>query len=124
MNEPVLVRRFIEVEQYPKGTVMRKLAAALIAGVSIYCDSQAHSQQPLLVPATSSPVIVGRGSGRVLLADLNGDRHLDLITQHLLSSSVTLLAGDGKGHFASFGGAPMRLGYQPGAITIDDINND
>jgi hypothetical protein len=125
MNDLVLVRRFIEVQQYPKGTVMRKLAAALIvAGVSIYCDSQAHSQEPLLVPGTSSPIIVGRGSGRVLLADLNGDGHLDLVTQHLLSSSLALLSGDGKGHFASFDGAPMRLGYQPGAITIDDINND
>ena len=53
-----------------------------------------------------------------------GDGHLDLVTQHLLSSSVALLSGDGKGHFASFDGAPMRLGYQPGAITIGDVNHD
>ena len=76
------------------------------------------------MPGPSSPVLVGRGSGRLLLADLNGDGHLDLITQHLLDSSVALLSGDGRGNFASFHGAPLRLGYQPGNIAIGDVNRD
>src|SRR5204862_111044 len=83
-----------------------------------------HSPDPLLVPGPSSPVTVGRGSGRILLADINRDGHLDLVTQHLLNSSVAILSGDGKGHFASFDGAPMRLGYQPGTITLGDVNHD
>jgi hypothetical protein len=103
---------------------MRMLAATLVAAVSVYCGSEAHSHGPLLVPGPSSPVVVGRGSGRVLLEDLDRDGHLDLVTQHLLSSSVAILSGDGLGHFASFDGAPMRLGYQPGAITIGDVNHD
>src|SRR5262249_39115358 len=40
----------------------------------------------------------------------NRDGHLDLVTQHLLSSSVAILSGDGQGNFASFDGAPLRLG--------------
>ena len=115
--------RIIEVRP-PKGRVMRKFAVVLVAGVWIYCGSQAHSQEPLLVAGPSSPVTVGHGSGRVLLADINRDGHLDLVTQHLLSSSIAILSGDGKGHFASFDGAPMRLGYQPGTITLGDVNND
>jgi hypothetical protein len=46
------------------------------------------------------------------------------VTQHLLSSSVAILSGDGKGHFAWFDGKPMRLGYNPGTVAIGDVNND
>src|SRR5215831_4075441 len=103
---------------------MRKFALVLVAGAWICCGPPARSQEPLLVPGPSSPVRVGQGSGRILLADINRDGHLDLVTQHLLSSRVALLSGDGKGHFAWFDGAPMHLGYQPGAATIGDVNND
>jgi hypothetical protein len=103
---------------------MRKFALVLVAGVWISCGLEARAQGPLLVPGPSSPVRVGQGSGRVLLADLNRDGHLDLVTQHLLSSSVVLLSGDGKGYFAPFGGSPVHLGYQPGTATIGDVNND
>jgi FG-GAP-like repeat len=103
---------------------MRKFTVVLIANVWICCGSQAHSEEPLLMPGPSSPVRVGHGSGSVLLADINGDGHLDLLTQHLLSSRVAILSGDGKGNFTSFDGAPLRLGYQPGAITLGDVNHD
>jgi hypothetical protein len=122
MNGPD--RRFIEVPVNLKGAAMRNLAAGLVAAASFTCGSQAPSQEHLLSPAPSSPVIVGGGSGRVLLADLDGDGHLDLITQHILSSRVSLLAGDGRGHFAPFAGAPSGLGYQPGAIAIGDLDRD
>jgi hypothetical protein len=109
---------------------MRKFALVLVAVASVwtYWSSPAHSDsdsdEPLLVPGSSSPVRVGQGSGRVLLADINRDGHLDLVTQHLLGSSIALLSGDGTGRFAWFEGAPLRLGYQPGAATIGDVNND
>src|SRR5262245_44603533 len=103
---------------------MSKFAVKLVAGVGISCVSQAHSQGPLLVPGSSSPVRVGHGSGRVLLADLNRDGHRDLVTQPLLSSSIALPSGDGTGRFARFDGAPMRLGYQPGGAAIGDVNHD
>jgi hypothetical protein len=121
---PTRIRRVKDLQRDPKGKAMRTFAVVLVAGAWIYCGSQARSQEPLLVPGPSSPVRVGHGSGRILLADINRDGHLDLITQHLLSSSVALLSGDGKGHFASFDGAPMRLGYQPGTIAIGDVNRD
>jgi hypothetical protein len=103
---------------------MRKFTISLIAIVWIVCGPQAHSQEPLLVPGPSSPVAVGHGSGHLLLADLDRDGHLDLVTQHLLSSRIAVLSGDGKGHFTPFGGAAMRLGYQPGTITLGDVNHD
>ena len=103
---------------------MRKLTVVLIANVLLFCGSQSHSEEPFLMPGPSSPVAVGHGSGRLLLADINGDGHLDLLTQHLLTSRVAILSGDGRGHFLSFDRAPMRLGYQPGAMTIGDVNHD
>jgi hypothetical protein len=103
---------------------MRKFIVALVACNWAFCGSEAQTQEPSLVPAPTSPVTVGQGSGQVLLADINRDGHLDLITQHLLSSQIGLLAGDGKGRFAKFDGAPLRSSYQPGAIAIGDVNND
>jgi hypothetical protein len=103
---------------------MRKFTVVLIAIVWIYCGSQAHSQEPILMAGPSSPVTVGRGSGHLLLADINCDGHLDLVTQHLLNSTIAILSGDGRGNFASFHESPLRLGYQPGTITIGDVNHD
>jgi len=103
---------------------MRKFALVLVVGAWICCGPRARAQEPLLVPGPSSPVKVGQGSGRILLADINRDGHLDLVTQHLLGSNIALLSGDGGGHFAWFDGAPLRLGYQPGAAAIGDVNND
>jgi hypothetical protein len=103
---------------------MKKFTVVLIANVWFYCGWQAHSQEPVLMPGPSSPIMVGHGSGPIRLADIDRDGHLDLVTKHLLSSSIAILSGDGKGHFASFNGAPMRLGYQPGNITLGDVNHD
>jgi hypothetical protein len=103
---------------------MRSLIAVLVVGISSSGGAVARAQSPLFVPAPDSPVAVGRGSGRILLADLNRDGHLDLVTQHLLSSTLGIMSGDGKGHFAYFDGAPMRLGYQPGTIALGDLNED
>jgi hypothetical protein len=103
---------------------MWKLTVVLIASVGFSCTWQARSQEPPLRPGPSSPIRVGHGSGHILLADIDRDGHLDLVTQHLLSSSVSILSGDGTGHFASFEGAPMRLGYQPGNLTLGDVNHD
>jgi hypothetical protein len=50
---------------------------------SVFCLA-AHddAQRPLFAPA---PANVGApGSGEVFLVDLNHDRHLDLVTKHLL----------------------------------------
>lgn len=99
---------------------------AVLASMTIFtgCAEQAHTQDPLFARAPFSPVVVGYGSGNIVLADLNRDGHLDLVSQHLLDSLVSVHLGDGKGGFASAAGSPMRLGYQPAAITLGDVNND
>ncbi|HLG13528.1 MAG TPA: VCBS repeat-containing protein [Blastocatellia bacterium] len=108
-----------------KGNVAFKLAfSALIMFVSISSATQRRSQGPMFVPAPGSPVTVGPDSGEIVLADFNRDGHLDMLTKHLLSRIVAVRLGDGKGRFAPLAEGPMSLGYQPGAITLGDVNND
>lgn len=86
--------------------------------------SQAQSQGPMFSPAPGSPVVVGEGSGYLVLADVNRDGRLDLVTQHLLRRVVTVQLGDGTGRFAMAPGSPITLAYSPGNIKLGDVNND
>jgi hypothetical protein len=92
--------------------------------VALVWAVQAQSQSYLFSPAPGSPVVVGEGSGRLVLADINGDSRLDLVTSHLLRRQLTVEIGDGTGRFAAAAGSPIVLAYPPGDIKLGDINND
>lgn len=85
---------------------------------------QAQSQGPLFSPAPGSPVVVGEGSGRVVLVDVNGDGRLDLLTCHLLQKFVAVHLGDGAGRFVAVPGSPIAFKTQPGDIKLADLNGD
>src|SRR5262249_25565826 len=85
---------------------------------------QAHSQGALFIPAPNSPVVVGAGPGQVILADVNGDGHLDMVTRHLQSRLVTVQIGDGTVRFAAAPGSPISMGYMPVDLKLGDVNND
>lgn len=85
---------------------------------------QAQSQSPLFSPAPGSPVVVGEGSGRVVLVDVNGDGRLDLLTCHLLQKLVGVQLGDGAGHFVAAAGSPIVMKTQPGDIKLADLTGD
>ena len=95
-------------------------SALLVAVIGIV---SAQTQGALFVPAPSSPVVVGKGSGTVLFADLNGDGHLDMLTRHLLERVLAVRIGDGRGHFAA-GVAPTRFDFEVGAMVLGDFNTD
>ena len=84
----------------------------------------ARSQTPMFSPSPGSPAVVGEGSGNIVLADVNGDGRLDLITAHLLQKRVGVHLGDGSGRFVSAPGGPIALKTQPGGIGLGDINGD
>jgi hypothetical protein len=79
---------------------------------------------PLFVAAPGSPVAVGEGSGKILLADINGDARVDLVTAHLQKHFISIQLGDGTGRFATLPGSPLSLTYAPGDIKLGDFNSD
>lgn len=69
-----------------------------------------------------APVNVGRGSGTLLLADVNGDGRKDLLANHLLSKRLTIHLGDGRGGFAP--ARPLDFDFDPAAPLLADFNKD
>lgn len=81
-------------------------------------------QAPLFAPAPGSPVPVGKGSGTVIFADVNGDRLPDLLSRHLLERSLVMRVGDGRGGFTVGEAAPLRFEFEPGGMAAADLNGD
>ena len=61
---------------------------------------------------------------RLRTADLNKDGHPDLITSNWRGDSVSLLLGDGKGHFSLAGGINPTVPPSPFGLAIGDFNGD
>src|SRR5262245_34570364 len=99
-------------------------ALLLIMFVALGGVILAQTQSPLFSPAPGSPVVVGEGSGKLALADINGDGRLDMVTCHLLKRLVTAQIGDGTGKCTAAPGGQIALSYQPGDIKLGDVNGD
>ena len=69
-----------------------------------------------------TPVKVGQGSGTLLLADINGDRHLDLLSNHLLTKRLGVQLGDGRGGFTP--GQAIAFDFDPAGPLLADLNGD
>lgn len=101
---------------------MRKQFLPLFTFLAISLISLGETQPPLF--SIAPPVAVGDGSGHLVLADVNGDGKLDLLSQHLLQHVVTIQLGDGVGNFTKAPGSPISLAYAPGDIKVGDVNGD
>lgn len=95
-----------------------------VAFVIMVWAQQAPAPRSPFSPAPGSPVVVGEGSGRLILADVNGDRRLDLVTSHLMKKIIAVQLGDGAGRFAAAPGSALNLKFQPGDIKLADLNGD
>jgi len=58
------------------------------------------------------------------LADVDGDRRLDILTSNANDGSVTVLRGDGKGRFEALPGSPFRVGRSPYPLALADLDGD
>ena len=65
---------------------------------------------------------VGDNPLGVVLADLNGDGVLDLVTSNFSSNDVSILIGNGDGTFA--GERRFSVGDSPSAVSAADLNGD
>ena len=101
---------------------MRKKILPLAMFATLGYAALVFAQAQQFIPAP--PVVVGEGSGRIVLSDVNRDGNLDLITQHLQQHFVAVLLGDGKGRFAPAPGGPIKLAYAPHDMKPGDVNGD
>jgi hypothetical protein len=86
--------------------------------------SQGGAQTPpLLTPADISPFNVGSASGQVLLADIDRDGHLDLLTRHQQARVIRIHVGDGRARFTTTSAA-VALSFSPGDMRLGDLNGD
>ena len=71
---------------------------------------------------TSIPV--GRGPRWISVADVNHDRNPDIVVANAEGETVSVLLGDGAGHFRQAPGSPVAAGHLPNDIAIADMNGD
>lgn len=80
-----------------------------------------------LARAPNSPIVMKEGrhphTHGLGLADMNGDRKLDLITANNADNDVSIAFGDGRGHFTRAPSA-FAVGPSPYPFALDDVNND
>lgn len=67
---------------------------------------------------------VGKGPGFIAVADVNHDGKLDLIVANDGDETVTVLLGDGQGHFSPAKASPVPAGHLPNDIAVADMNHD
>jgi len=84
--------------------------------------AEAPSSRPLSFREVS--IAVGKGPGFIAAADLNHDGKVDLVVANADSENLTVLLGDGKGHFQPAKGSPVPAGHLPNDIAVADMNHD
>lgn len=57
-------------------------------------------------------------------ADMDGDGNVDLVTPNAGKGTLSVLLGDGRGHFAHAAGSPFAAGPGPFSAAIGDVNGD
>ena len=74
--------------------------------------------------APGSPMRVGVIPYGVAIADVNGDRKLDLAVANQFSSTIALLLGNGDGTFVQTAGPPVPPNSAPSWIAAEDYDGD
>ena len=67
---------------------------------------------------------VGKGPGPLAIADVNHDGWLDILVANADDRTLSVLLGDGRGHFRLAPGPPISTGESPNDIAVGDFNGD
>jgi hypothetical protein len=107
-------------------------ASALFAGwglLASFADGVQGAPQASQTPNGSdgfnrTVIPVGHHPGSIVVADVNHDGKPDIIVANTVDETVSVLLGDGKGHFAPAPGSPFKCGASPNDIAVADMNAD
>lgn len=107
-------------ERGRRSGVVLSCAALAAAGVGLVADAAGPAAS--FAPAATVPT-GGSGSVSVAVADVSGDGKPDLLTANYASRTVSVIQGDGAGHFGS--ATPFSTGgNSPRSLAIADVNGD
>ncbi|HEV2289116.1 MAG TPA: VCBS repeat-containing protein [Candidatus Acidoferrales bacterium] len=67
---------------------------------------------------------VGKGPGFIAIGDVNSDGNPDLIVANEYEGTVSVLLGDGQGHFKPAPGSPFPCNPNPNDIAVADMKGD
>ncbi len=67
---------------------------------------------------------VASGPYSFAVGDFNGDGKQDLAVPGSGSNTMTILLGDGTGHFSAAAGSPVAVGNNPTSAAAGDFNDD
>lgn len=96
----------------------------LIPGLLLASGATLSAAQALFAPAPGSPFAVGNEPLDLAVGDVNGDGKLDVVTANSGTNDVSVLLGDGRGHFRPAPGAPFDAGPRPHLLVLADFNRD
>lgn len=81
-----------------------------------------------LAIAPTSPIVMRVGqhphTHGLVVADMNRDNKLDLISVNSTDNDVSIALGDGRGNFTRASQSPFPVGPSPYPFGIGDVNND
>jgi hypothetical protein len=111
------------------------VAAADVNGdghLDLITDSWAENRLTLLLAdgrggwqSPGTPIEVGRKPYiNVIATDLDGDGHVDLVMPNSGFDTVSILCGDGHGHFQQAAHSPIVAGPTPFMVAVADVNGD
>lgn len=115
----------------PKSYVATGVAVLLVARLALILfelhakhDYSAAAAQQTSGSFIRTVIPVGHHPGSVAVADVNHDGHPDIIVANTVDETVSVLLGDGRGHFTPAPGSPFKCGAAPNDIAVADMNGD
>ena len=98
------------------------VAAAFLLAAFVTAAAGADRADPSFVP--SGLIEAGGIPCAFTVAKLDGDANPDLAAANCYADSLTVLLGDGAGHFRGAPGSPTRVGKTPTFVESADLNGD
>ena len=81
-----------------------------------------------LTVAPTSPIVMRLGehphTHGLVVADMNRDDKLDLISVNSTDNDISIALGDGRGNFTRAAQSPFPVGPSPYPFAVGDVNND
>ena len=105
----------------PKTVIVTITLAATIPAAAWFGVPRAISNSP---DYNQQVVSVGKGPAFIGIADVNHDGKPDLLVADMEDGTISVLLGDGKGHFTPAPGSPFRCNPNPNDIVVADMNGD